>query len=384
MRADNEIKTADASSSVGGERTAQSCSRLRLWRAIEQDDLAAARSAMAQEEKLSFERAPWHFRSVEMLRLLLTKPWEQADLDTALVSSCDEGPETVRLLLAAGANPNCEGSDDPSPLHAAAREENAECVRLLLEAGAEPNRLYDLPYCTAPVDALRPESSPEPACREDAPLDEADMRRHPEGGAGFRTALRLLEDAGALESELLDLDSPEAPDAGLRLLLAAQRGDIVAARAALQAGADANARGRCGATALMKAARRGDEPMVQLLLENEADPHLTAKNPAGLCVGALYQAARSGSADMVRLLLPGQCADEITRALLPAAARGYVEILRLLLAAGADASYSYRGTDHTPVADYWSPYRYAIQNNHPEALALLVQHGATAHEFYDV
>ena len=359
--------------------------QFRLWRAIEQNDLEAARSAIAQETTLSFEHAQWHFRSVEMLRLLLTKPWEQADLDAALVSSCDEGPEAVRLLLAAGANPNCEGSDDePSPLHVAAREESAACVRLLLEAGAEPNRLYNHPYCTAPMDALRPESSSEPACREDAPMDEADMWQNPESGDGFRTTLHLLDAAGALESELLDLGSPETPDEGLRLLLAAQRGDIAAARAALQAGANANARGCCGVTALMKAARRGDMQMAQLLLEHGADPHLTAENPAGLCVGALYQAARSGSADMVRLLLPGQCADEITRALLPAAARGYVEILRLLLAAGADASYSYRGTDHTPVADYWSPYRYALQNNHPEAFTLLVQHGAVEHEFYDM
>lgn len=328
------------------------------------------------------EYAPGRFRSVEMLRLLLTKPWEQEDLDTALISACDEGAEAVRLLLAAGANPSYEGRDEHSPLHVAAREENAECVRLLLEAGAEPNRLYDLPYCTAPVDALRPESSPEPACQEDAPMDETDMRQHPEKGDGFRSALRLLEEAGALESELLDLDSPEVSEAGL--LIAAQQGDITTVRAALQAGADANARGRCRTTALMKAARRGDMLMAQLLLEHGADPHLTAVNPAGLSVGALYQAARSGSEEMVHLLLPGQSAEEITRALLPAAARGNVKILRLLLAAGADASFCYRGTDNTPVAEYWSPYRYALQNNHPEAFELLVKHGAAQHEFYEM
>lgn len=77
MSDDDEMMTAEASSSEGGERPAQSCSLSRLWQAIEQDDLEAARSAIAQETTLSFEHAQWHFRSVEMLKLLLTKTWQE-------------------------------------------------------------------------------------------------------------------------------------------------------------------------------------------------------------------------------------------------------------------------------------------------------------------
>jgi Ankyrin repeats (3 copies) len=47
-------------------------------------------------------------------------------------------PESVRLLVAAGFNPN--GNGDPTPLHLAAFGGDLELVRLLVEVGADPTR----------------------------------------------------------------------------------------------------------------------------------------------------------------------------------------------------------------------------------------------------
>jgi len=44
--------------------------------------------------------------------------------------------EAVRLLLAAGANPNAKGEMDETPLHIAVKQGNARMVQAMLQAGA--------------------------------------------------------------------------------------------------------------------------------------------------------------------------------------------------------------------------------------------------------
>ena len=62
------------------------------------------------------------------------------------------------------------------------------------------------------------------------------------------------------------------------LMLAAFRGDIVAVRTLLLAGADVNGRDKDGDTALMFAAYRGDAEIVSLLLDHGANIYARARN----------------------------------------------------------------------------------------------------------
>lgn len=66
-------------------------------------------------------------------------------------------PEMLELLLAAGANPNAQNSEQSTPLHMALKSSQGEneesdgddtlrCVNLLLDAGANPNILADDGY----------------------------------------------------------------------------------------------------------------------------------------------------------------------------------------------------------------------------------------------
>ncbi|HEX8557218.1 MAG TPA: ankyrin repeat domain-containing protein [Pyrinomonadaceae bacterium] len=85
-----------------------------------------------------------------------------------------------------------------------------------------------------------------------------------------------------------------------QLYEAARRGDIAEVRAALDRGADVNARFRYGATALFKAAERGHTEVVRLLIERGAD--VTVKDTF-YGATALYWATDKGHAGVARAIL---------------------------------------------------------------------------------
>ena len=136
--------------------------------------------------------------------------------------------ESIRLLLAAGANPNATSIAGRTALMEAASHCRAEAVKLLLEAGANPNAMGDV---------------------GDSALTCAAQR-------GDLESFRLLLDAGA--------------DPSAALMYAAQRDDPESVRLLLAHGADANHQGRHGKTALDWALEKGRTEAAALLRAHQA------------------------------------------------------------------------------------------------------------------
>src|SRR5216683_3513030 len=123
------------------------------------------------------------------------------------------------------------------------------------------------------------------------------------------------------------------------MITAAYQGDVKAAIAQLDKGADVNARDCDGDTALMLAAERGHIELVKVLLKNGAD--VNAANLNGET--ALMRAAENDRAAAVKILLAhhadGNAGDVINcTPLMRAAYRGHVDVVKELLAYGADAN----------------------------------------------
>lgn len=89
------------------------------------------------------------------------------------------------------------------------------------------------------------------------------------------------------------------PDANQRLSQAASNGDLSGVAAALAGGADVNARGQFGDTALNEAAENGHLEVVQRLVEAGAD----IENKGGADKTPMMNAAFAGHLSVVRFLL---------------------------------------------------------------------------------
>jgi ankyrin repeat protein len=154
------------------------------------------------------------------------------------------------------------------------------------------------------------------------------------------------------------------------LLAAAESGDRETALGLLAVGADANARGPDGSTALMWAAYNGDVELVERLVAAGAE--VDARNEFG--TSALREAAVLGSAPIVETLLdagadPNAANPEGETPLMAVARTGSVEAATLLLDAGADVN----------AKEHWggqSALMWAAAQSQPEMVKLLAGRGA--------
>lgn len=196
----------------------------------------------------------------------------------------------VTSLIQKGSDPNAIGPEGWPPLLGAVAGGNIEIVRQLLSAGADINRASDDDMTAILLATL----SGDRTMASMLHAHGADATRR---GPGGLTAVDVAARAGdAQMASLLRTRPTVQRDA---VPVASSRGDVLALRAALAAGAPVDAADSDGWTGLMYAVARGDSAMADKLLAAGASPD--RRTSEGFT--PLHLAAWRGDSGIVRLLL---------------------------------------------------------------------------------
>ena len=249
--------------------------------------------------------------------------------------------QLTQSVLKADANPNKSTPDGWTALMFAAKEGHLKIAELLIAAGADVNAMSNdgmTPLMNAAnsghVDIARS------LLDHDASVDIADQRR--------KTALTIASLRGHVSTiELIlergaDIEGPH--EAGSPLIWAAYQGEPDAVKTLLSRGANVDRADEDGRTALICACARqlssdSDKAtqtvLIKSLLEHGAD--VNARDSSGRT--ALLYAAATGVVDIVALLLDAgadtEAGDDDGTALIRAAFEAHPEVLRVLLSHGA-------------------------------------------------
>ncbi|KAE8445875.1 hypothetical protein EG329_012799 [Mollisiaceae sp. DMI_Dod_QoI] len=257
----------------------------------------------------------------------------------------------VRILLAAGANPNITGVDsyEDTPLVQAVQlgeQVGMPFIQALIEAGAD----CDGNPLLSGLNALQT------ACRKghikviQYLLDRGADLNWPAARHHGRTALQAAVEFGdanfvrSLIEKGADVNAPasEGPGGYTALQIAILKRKIDLVRILLDAGVHANDKPSDidGKTSLQLAVAFGRDDLIQLLLDHGADVNGEQALKYGRT--ALQVAAESGNLGIVQLLLAKgadvnapACFSEGFTALQAAASKGYLRIAKILLAKGA-------------------------------------------------
>ncbi|MGH9741208.1 MAG: ankyrin repeat domain-containing protein [Candidatus Acidiferrum sp.] len=177
------------------------------------------------------------------------------------------------LLIERGVDLNARGPQESTALHWAASKGREEIANLLVTHGADVNAVDSLGWTPAF-------------------LASAD---------GFDSIVKMLLAHGAKTTATIngkDVTLVTGGDANGKLLDAAEDGDFNKTKSAIEAGADVNCKSRDGWTPLL-AASKDSSKIVEFLLANGADPNI----PSDRGYTALMRAAGNGALEIVRLLV---------------------------------------------------------------------------------
>ena len=271
-------------------------------------------------------------------------------------------PEIVRLLVEAGADVNAaEGSGGNTPLHEAVEKGDAEIVKILVAAGADVNAegfMGHTPLILAAeegaTEIMRILLRPGLDAGTSADGEDKEAASTPSIGSGaLFTAIenddvemvRLLVEAGA------DVNAAEGFGGNTPLHEAVEKGDAEIVKILVAAGADVNAEGFMGHTPLILAAEEGATEIMRILLRPGLDAGTSADgedkeaaSTPSIGSGALFTAIENDDVEMVRLLV--EAGADVNAAegfggntpLHEAVEKGDAEIVKILVAAGADVN----------------------------------------------
>jgi len=248
--------------------------------------------------------------------------------ETPLTLACaNDNALLASKLLEAGANPTAARWDGETALMIAASAGSVEIVNLLIARGANVNA----------VESRKGQSAIMWAAAEGHPTVVKSLIAH---GADVRTASRRGFTALVFAASKNDSQSAEAlldagadpnyalPDGVKVLNVAASFRSVAVATLLVDRGANPNVPDREGNTPLHLAARSGDLALVQELIANGANPDApTVPTPA-----PDRASAGAGGGGAFRFIAGEQTP------LMFAAKAGHVEVMRALVAAGADAN----------------------------------------------
>ncbi|MBR5213294.1 MAG: ankyrin repeat domain-containing protein [Akkermansia sp.] len=240
----------------------------------------------------------------------------------------------VEQLLREGQNPDHKYVDKLPLIILAVQQNNADILKMLLDAGADANARATTGETALHV-AIAEEKQ---ACLEILLAHHVDVNLSTNGITPLIKA--ITQGNTAIAEQLLKAGARvnEAIANGeTALICAARLGNEEAIRLLQVAGADANYEGH-GKTALIAAITNQHENCVKLLIEGGADVSYTPAHSRT----ALHHAAALGSAECTELLLQAKAnADAVdTRRETPlhyAAKQGHSDIVKLLLQHGASA-----------------------------------------------